>query len=72
MAWRRMRWDGGDVDVADPFLCRQRLAVFSVRDSGFFSCMSKQLAIHVWSITLAASSRSLLVTWPSGLPQDTI
>ena len=30
MAWRLKRWDGGYVDVADPFLCQQRTAVLSV------------------------------------------
>ena len=33
--------------------------------------MSKQLEIRTWWITLTASSRSLLVTCPYGLPQDT-
>ena len=33
--------------------------------------MSKQSSMHDWWSTLPAISRSLLVTWPSGLSQET-
>ena len=46
--------------------------MLSVQDSVFRLHMPKQLAIHAWWITLPSRSRSLLVTWPSGLPQETI
>ena len=71
MAWRRGRWDGDDFDVAEPFLYRKIPAVLSVWGSVFCLCMLKQSAINVWCITLPAIYRSLLVTWPSGLSQET-
>ena len=36
----------------------------------FRSRVSKQSDIHAWWSTLPTSSRSLLVSWPSGLPQE--
>ena len=72
MDWKRRSWDGGDVDVADPFLCHQRPLVLSVQDSVVRLLIPKQLYIHAWWITLNARYRSLLATWPSGLPQETI
>ena len=70
----RRRWAGGngDVDVSNPFLFHQRPAVLSVQAIVSCSCMLKQSAMYAWWSTLSASSRLLLVTWPSGLPQDTI
>ena len=71
MAFRHRRWAGGDVYIADPFLCHQRPSMLYVRDRVGCFHMSNQSAIHAWWSTLHASSRSLLVTWPSGLPQET-
>ena len=65
-------WAGGDVSVANTFLCQQRLALLSVQDNVLLLHISKQLAIHVLWIMLTASSRSLLATWTSGLPKETI
>ena len=70
MAWRRGRWAGGDFYVANTFLFHQRPAVLSMWYRMVCSHMLKQSAIHVWWIKLPTSSRSLLVTWPYGLPQD--
>ena len=33
MAYSQSRWAGGEVEVADPFLCHQSPDVFYVRDS---------------------------------------
>ena len=71
MDWMCRRWAGGNVDVANPFFCQQRPAMLYMKDSMFHSHMSKQLDIHVWWCTMSFRSRSLFVTWPSGLPQDT-
>ena len=67
----RRRWAGSNIDVVNPFLCHQRSAMLSVWDSVVCLCMPNQLYIHAWWITLTASYRLLLVTWPSGLPQET-
>ena len=48
---------GQKIIVANPFLCYQRPDVLSVRDSAVRSDMLKQLAIHVWRITLTAIPR---------------
>ena len=71
MAWRRRWWGGGNVVVSNPFLLHRRHNWLSVQDSVVRSRMSKQSSIHVWWSILTASSRSQLVTWPSGSPQDT-
>ena len=62
-------WAGGDVYVANSFLCHQRPNMFSVRDSMVRSLMLKESAIIAWWSTLTASSGSLLVTWLDMLPQ---
>ena len=72
MAWRRSRWASVDVDVSDPFLCHQRPVVLYVQENVVRSHMLNYLSIHLWWITLHASFRSLVVTWPSRLPQETI
>ena len=71
MAWRHKRWAGGDIGVADPFRFHQRRIVLSVWDSVVRSCMLKQSALHDWWIKMTDIYRSLLVNWPSGLPQET-
>ena len=71
MYLRNMRWDSCDVDVVKYFLYHQRTTVLSVWDSMVHLRMSKQSDIHAWWIMLLARSRSLLMNWPSGLPQET-
>ena len=62
MALRHRRWDGGYVDVADPFLYHKRPSVFSVREILVHLRISKQSAIYLWRSTLPASFKSLFVT----------
>ena len=72
ITWRWRRWTSGDIGVDHPLLCHQRPAVLSVQYSVVCSHMSKQSSIHVWCITLPSRSRVMLMTWPSGLLQETI
>ena len=46
MSWRCRRWAGGDIAVADPFLCPHRPAVLYVQDSMVHSHMLVQLSIQ--------------------------
>ena len=46
MAWRRRRWDDGNIDVSDPFLCHQRPNVLSVQDIMVRLHMLNQSTIH--------------------------
>ena len=70
-AWRIRRWVFGNVYVDNTFFYHQRNALLSMWYSVVHLCMSKQLTIHALWITLPASSRSLLLTWPYGLSKET-
>ena len=71
VAWRRKRWAEGEVDVAKLLIFHQRPTTLYVCDIVVRSRMLNQSAIHAWWITIPASSRPLLLTWSSWLPQDT-
>ena len=70
MTWRSRRSAGGNVDVANPLLYHHMPSVLSVQ-TVWSARVCKKSAIHAWWSTLPDSSRSLLVNWPSWLPQET-